>query len=74
MKKAQVKRAEAAREPELLNKLDEIVDRVVISRSENPADNEEVWAAGGALGGDKASALSGESRVGKADCMARAEG
>jgi len=28
-KKAQVKRNEAAREPDLLNKLDEIVDRVV---------------------------------------------
>ena len=31
----------------------------VYSRSEKPADNEEVWASGGALGGDKVSALAG---------------
>jgi hypothetical protein len=55
-----MKRDQAEREPDLLNKLDEIMERVVISRSEKPADNEEVWASGGALGGDKVSALAGE--------------
>ena len=58
-KKAQVKQQEIDRESELLNKLDEIVDRVLNSRSEKPADNEEVWAEGGALGGDRMSALAG---------------
>ena len=63
-KKADVERQKAEREPELLNKLDEIVERVVYSRSEKPADNEEAWApGGGALGGEKLSALAGRTRL-----------
>lgn len=59
-KKAEVERQKIEREPELLNKLDEIVERVVYSRSEKPADNEEAWApGGGAVGGEKTSALAG---------------
>jgi hypothetical protein len=63
-KKAEIEQQKAEREPELLNKLDEIVERVIVSRSEKPVDNEEAWATrGGAVGGEKASALSGKFLV-----------
>ena len=63
-KKAEIEQQKAEREPELLNKLDEIVERVIVSRSEKPVDNEEAWATrGGAVGGEKASALSGRFLV-----------